>query len=453
MAPRLLLLCVVLAGPLSGGDELDNDARGQSLSWNPAVRVGRDLDANPSGIHLSWSETSGASSMTVTWLTGGGSNLNQVRYGLTPAYELGTITGSEIPSPFRGKVHTVILDGLDPETEYHYSVSPDLGGGWSADRTFTTGPVLRRPVLFLAAGDCRQAQAYPNGNLDRWSQLVPRMQAEGALLTLMAGDLVFDATTGPYWLELFDVSEPLASASPFMPCVGNHDVLGDGEGVAYTSFFALPEGSGTERRYSFDVGTVHFIVPDSQFVANAAQLEWIEQDLAAASQWAEWIVALFHKPPYVSGTGATHPPNATVQTYWVPLFDAYHVDLALNGHNHFYQRTFPIYGGADPANPTVVDNHPDTYLDPAGTVYVITGGGGAPTSAYYPDDNEPYIAAYLGDTLQYVKVTVDAGALHLQAISAGGFMFDQFRILKPVAFADDFETGDTTMWSSIVVGP
>jgi len=241
----------------------------------PAARSAILADANPLGIHLSWTEGDAGHSMTVTWLTAGGTNPNQVRYGLTGAYELGTAVGTETATAFGATVHTAVISNLSPGTEYHYSVSPDDTGSWSSDRTFTTAPVGRSPMTFLAAGDSRQLLPWPLGNFDPWTDLALDMSGEEALFTVFSGDAVHDGIFTPQWLDWFDVSEPLASAFPFMPTIGNHEVSGDTDAVKYTTFFTLPEDSGTERWYSYDVGGVHVVVLDSEMTDDAGQNTWL----------------------------------------------------------------------------------------------------------------------------------------------------------------------------------
>ena len=61
-----------------------------------------------------------------------------------------------------------------------------------------------------------------------------------------------------------------------------------------------------------------------------------------------------------------------------PLFDKYKVDLALQGHNHVYERTHPITFNADDNDSTIVqDYHPVIYKNPNGPIFVTVGTGEA----------------------------------------------------------------------------
>ena len=87
-----------------------------------------------------------------------------------------------------------------------------------------------------------------------------------------------------------------------------------------------------------------------------------------------------------------------IRQQWLPLFDRYEVDLVLNGHDHYYERSFPVRGadanvGHEVATGAVVNTlrpHPVTTTDNGvfdtsqGTVHLILGCGGtdAPLDQY-----------------------------------------------------------------------
>src|SRR6478735_7826880 len=53
------------------------------------------------------------------------------------------------------------------------------------------------------------------------------------------------------------------------------------------------------------------------------------------------------------------------------------MDIALFGHIHNYQRTFPLkFNSADPLNPTKTSTAKCDYTNPAGTIYATVGTGG-----------------------------------------------------------------------------
>jgi hypothetical protein len=51
--------------------------------------------------------------------------------------------------------------------------------------------------------------------------------------------------------------------------------------------------------------------------------------------------------------------------------ERYHVDLVISGHEHNYERSLPLQGGK------VVSRDLRKYVQGRGTIFVVTGGGGA----------------------------------------------------------------------------
>lgn len=98
----------------------------------------------------------------------------------------------------------------------------------------------------------------------------------------------------------------------------------------------------------------------------------------------------------------------------VPILERYGVQLVLNGHEHTYQRTYPLLGDKVSA-------------DSGAITYVISGGGGAEALYYPPDDR---IALSTGVN-HYLRVEVSGGALTVHAIASGGNEIDSFRLTPP----------------------
>jgi hypothetical protein len=78
-----------------------------------------------------------------------------------------------------------------------------------------------------------------------------------------------------------------------------------------------------------------------------------------------------------------------------PIFDQYDVDMVLNGHNHNYERSFPIrYDSAgDPDTPIVTTTETTNYVNPDGIIFVTAGTAGAGLyqwdgKAYFIEDQQ-----------------------------------------------------------------
>lgn len=121
---------------------------------------------------------------------------------------------------------------------------------------------------------------------------------------------------------------------------GNHEYYGD-EPEAYWDYFGDRAGTRGEGWYSFDVGTWHVIVLNSECDqvscdTDSDQGEWLAADLADNS--AHCTLAAFHRPRFSSGS--EYGDDETVSGFWQTLQDA-GVDVVLNGHEHSYERFAP----------------------------------------------------------------------------------------------------------------
>jgi hypothetical protein len=267
------------------------------------------------------------------------------------------------------------------------------------------------------------------------------------LFHLMNGDLCY-ANLNPHsqpavWADFGRNVQRSAANRPWMPCPGNHEIeFGNGpDGFnAYLTRYRLPD-NGTAfpgRWYSFKVGSALFIslsgddvvyqdsgafaggpapIEPAPTTGNApilpgtslyihgysggAQTRWLESTLRAASQDGaiDWIIVQMHQDA-LSSSKYGNGSDKGIREAWLPLFDRFGVDLVLCGHDHDYERSWPVRGcnhdvGRDALTGATVDtlqpkpvmtanpgNAPfDTSL---GTIHFILGGGGtsAPLDAY-----------------------------------------------------------------------
>jgi proline iminopeptidase len=76
--------------------------------------------------------------------------------------------------------------------------------------------------------------------------------------------------------------------------------------------------------------------------SHGQQRAWLERELAAASrdQRIDWIVVCMHQVAMSSAhfNGA----DLGIRQQFLPLFDRYGVDLVVAGHEHHFERTFPV---------------------------------------------------------------------------------------------------------------
>ncbi len=303
--------------------------------------------------------------------------------------------------------YEALLTGLSPGTVYYYRVLVDGQDLTPNDelKLKTAGP---GPFTFLAFGDSGM------GTLEQ-QQVATRMSLENPALVLHTGDIAYmSGTYEQFESRHFGVYAFLMKRAPFYPIAGNHEYITN-HGAPFVAMHSFPtNGNPAERNryYSFDWGNVHFVGLDSNDpLENAAQgrspmLTWLDDDLARSKQF--WRVVYFHHPPYAYGPNQEDGLERLVRERILPILDKHDVQLVLSGHEHSYQRSFAIRDGrAVSAN--------------TGTVYIVTGGGGA---ALYPVGPGPALA-FGASLYHYLRVDVDGGRMTISPIGVDGAVIEK----------------------------
>jgi hypothetical protein len=193
---------------------------------------------------------------------------------------------------------------------------------------------------------------------------------------------------------------------------------------------------GLEKQYySFNYKNVHFIALSTEipYEEGSQQYEFVVQDLKKYSKdrTIDWIVTFYHRQAYSSGGGPDDEDDFT-ETYH-PLFDKYKVDIALQGHLHAYERSYPItFNDDDEGKPIVTNTDSNTYENPKGTIFVTAGTGGAHTMKI--SKSKPFSAFGLDGEFGIVNISVenDGTVLKSSFIENNGDedVYDQFEIIK-----------------------
>jgi len=297
-------------------------------------------------------------------------------------------------------LHTATVSGLDAGQTYSYVVA---SGAEKRKGSFHTAPPegSREPIRFVIYGDTR---SHP----DRHREVVQSMKKDLPFAFFInTGDLVENGEIWELWTrDFFDPARDLLTRTAVWPVRGNHEE----DAVWYRELFDLPNN---ELYYSFDYGNLHMVVLDCYvnadvystdwMMADPEMLRWLEADLAATE--AEWIIVTFHVPTFNIGGGASTWGQTDVR----PLLEKYGVDLVVNGHSHIYERFRPI----GPAGQKPI-------------IYVVSGGGGAPT---YPVRPSPILAT-AKSCLHHCLFTIDGNRLNMTVQTPGGEVIDQVELIK-----------------------
>jgi len=341
------------------------------------------------------------------------------------------------------------LEALEPHSSYRYSVTADNDSRRQTPftATFRTAPRGRVPFRWTSYGDLSTPVTSWTMSSPQSHHAVDAVERFQPLFHLLNGDLCYanlNPTAQPaVWADFGNNVQRSAAHRPWMPCPGNHEIeFGNGaHGMnSYLTRYALPE-NGTSfpgRWYSFRVGSALFIslaaddvvyqdsgafnpgpahltpAPSTGHDAIApgasiyirgysggAQTRWLEATLAAAQTdtGIDWIIVQMHQDALSSSKNGNGSDRG-IRERWLPLFDRYGVDLVLCGHDHDYERSWPVRGcnhhvGRDAVSGEAVDTcqpQPVMTREPAdarfdtrhGTIHLILGGGGTntPTDLY-----------------------------------------------------------------------
>jgi len=162
---------------------------------------------------------------------------------------------------------------------------------------------------------------------------------------LALGDLSYNGKA-KCWLELI---EPIVEKTKIV--IGNHEVDSSKLRKDYMNYFGLKE-----QYYSFNKKNVHFLAlsTETSYDEDSEQYAFAKRDLEKYSKdpFIDWIIVFYHRYIYGSGSGLEEEKDFR-ETYH-PLFDKYKVDLALQGHLHVYERTYPITFNNDDGDEPIV---------------------------------------------------------------------------------------------------
>jgi hypothetical protein len=193
------------------------------------------------------------------------------------------------------------------------------------------------------------------------------------------------------------------------PAPGNHEYH-SGAATAYSRYFGTAAGDPKKGYYSYDLGTWHIIVLNSECAdvggcdAASPQAVWLKQDLLDHN--ATCTLAYWHKPLFSSGKAHGNDPE--IKPFWEILYAA-NVDVVINGHDHDYER----FALQDP------DGKVDTSR---GIREFVVGSGGKNSHRSFGQPN-PNSEIRNADTFGVLKVTLHAKGYSWEFVPEAGKTF------------------------------
>jgi len=434
------------------------------ISFNLQLRANKeDYIAVKRGPYL---QKGASNTVTIKWRTSRATQ-SVINYGTN----LNVLSQSKSELSLK-KDHEITLNNLQANTKYYYEISNSdfIIEPKTEDLYFKTAPIVgeRQAVTAWILGDCGIINSNQRAVRNAYYNYIGNEHTD---LLLFLGDNAYnDGTDGDYQYAVFqNMYEDKLKNTISWSTRGNHERYDPiTQSVAYYDIFSFPTNaecgglaSGTEAYYSFDYANIHFIVLDS-YDSNKdvgeSMYNWCKADVQNTT--AEWLVALWHHPPYTKGSH-----NSDVETYliemrqnFLPMLEDNGVDLVLSGHSHSYERSYFLnghYGSSDSFDineNTVGENgngsgklssnqpyekHTIGHRAGEGTVYITAGSSGK--TSYGPLNHKAmyYSVRELGSCV----LEVNQDTMNVKFLRETGLVEDYFTIIK-AACIDELSIDD-----------
>ncbi len=311
-------------------------------------------------------------------------------------------------------VRTVFIDGLEPRTDYEFTVGEKPSREAGLIRFRTAPDDLRSPFRFVAGGDMSASATAKAMN-----RLAGKLDP---VFAMIGGDIAYangkDLKAWHDWLDAWRENAVTTDGRivPLVIGIGNHEMGSELDkhraqelGVPHDSqfffsLFRLPQG---RTNYRLDFGRfLSLIILDtdhSQPIVGE-QTAWLEESLRSISD-RQFRIVCYHRPTY----GTAKDPNLDVRANWVPLFERYLPTVVFENDHHTLKRTHRIR---------------EDKVDPTGVLYLGDGAWGVDTRDVPKPGERWYLAnAASANHLWLVTLAEDRADFH--ALNKNGRMLDQ----------------------------
>jgi len=255
--------------------------------------------------------------------------------------------------------------------------------------------------------------------------VVNMIAQESYTAVVNTGDLVTVGSNESQWKKFIQIIKPLipdnSEAPGYFPVLGNHDLSGDGKPYEFWHQY-LPWLPGNGKYYCQDFENLRMIFLNSTSRNDNEQRDSLKHWLDSNKQ--EWVIVTWHHPTFPFGKKRID--SESLKEWWPLLFEA-EVDLVLNGHAHYYARSYPLKPLPEVSSCAREEEN--------GIIQVISGGAGA---GLYPIGKDKHNQAYYDhalafgndETHHYGKISVTDSTLTFRAMHLDGKTFDRFSLTK-----------------------
>ena len=390
---------------------------GETLQECPGTLTG---NTQPQQIHLQM--TDDASVMNVIWATEGRSTGEVEWNGQTAA-------STDYCYNHDMAFHMASMTGLTPGEEVTYRVGS--GGDWSEEFTFTPIDSSAQHFEWISIAD--------HGDSSEGMDVSEAIIADStAQMVTISGDISYADGGQTTWDNWFNFQQDSMTNVPWVTAVGNHE---NEPGYGFTPYEHRFDSDGQIESetfwYSRNVPGVHmvFMSTEHDYTPGSTQYTWLEQDLSAVNRdVTPFVIVYGHKPMYSSNS--YHGSEVELRDALEELYVTQGVDLVIAGHDHFYERTWPVSGE------TVQDEGKGArFARGSAPIHLVIGIAGR--SAYEElDEPQPAWSAFReNSTYGWTRLVYDGDARELSFTHyriGGGEIGDQFILQEaPLESAED----------------
>jgi hypothetical protein len=242
-----------------------------------------------------------------------------------------------------------------------------------------TFSALGQRTVVIAYGDMRftdpSETKATNPKVRRW--LVDKVALEKPTAIVISGDVPYVGERAADYAQFHAETAAWRTANiPVFPALGNHEMRGDLKKCLENWWTEFPQ-LRDKRWYMSEVGEKIVVLSlDSSLplTLGSEQIKWVEQQLVNLKKPVRFVIFNLHHPPVAdieTGDGASHNPRPNeiaLADYLKTAPQSKRIRFIVNaGHIHNYERFFRD-----------------------GTVYLVSGGGGAAPVPVSRTDSDLY---------------------------------------------------------------
>tara|TARA_B100001750_G_scaffold227878_1_gene221893 strand:- start:1936 stop:3261 length:1326 start_codon:yes stop_codon:yes gene_type:complete len=314
----LPMLIILLLAPVYSAQSLGEtlqECPGTMFGGNEPSQIHLQITDNPSEVVVMWA-TTGRGDAVVEW-NGNSADGDSYCYNHDMAFHMASMTG------------------LTPGEEVSYRVGD--GNTWSQEYKFTPIDLEANQFEWIAIADY--------GDSSEAIEVSEAILSDSAAqMVTISGDISYADGEQSVWDDWFDNQEASMTQIPWVVAAGNHE---NEPGYDFTPFEHRFDSDGQIESETFwfsrNVPGVHmiFMSTEHDYTPSSTQYSWLEQDLASVNrEETPFVVVYGHKPMYSSNS--YHGSEVELRTALEELYVNQGVDLVIAGHDHFYERTWPV---------------------------------------------------------------------------------------------------------------